>query len=432
MRSLVRYAALIPQAVVNTGNPKPRYKTELFRIFYSKYCLSRPFPLFKSYLLADTRITELRDLNTKDPSDFCILNGREDARLSEAERLTLLGGASLDRVMNRLGKSLSAVSLETFAPSLDVATLKSQAITLSVLRSKGELANLFNPPSVFRDPEVTPIHGFPEGSVLDLKFPSHFPPSGWSHDSGYISTEENTTSYVRLWEHKVAAENRMTIIAIHGWTMGDQRVNSLAFLPGLLFSLGCNVALVELPFHGRRRPQGIPEELPLFPSADPVRTCLAMAHALHDLRVLRNFLTRRGHTKVSCVGMSLGAYVGALWVSLDRLDRAAFLVPLVSMGEMASELLSRKGHDSLSRDFLIDLFKDHSPLERSPATPEESIMVVAGTDDHLVPKSQIAQLQARWSKVKVVWAGGGHGAATNRTEAFDQVSKFLLASDQEK
>jgi pimeloyl-ACP methyl ester carboxylesterase len=330
--------------------------------------------------------------------------------------------------MMRLGKSLSAVSLETFAPSLDLSTLKTQGMTLALLRSTGEIANLFVPPIGFKDPQITPIHGFPEGSVVDLEFPSHFPLAGWRHDPGYISTEENTTSFVRLWEHRVAKADRMTIIAVHGWTMGDQRINSLAFLPGLLFSLGCNVALVELPFHGRRRPKGIPEELPLFPSADPVRTCLAMAHALHDLRVLRNFLNKRGHERISCIGMSLGAYVGALWASLDQLDRAAFLVPLVSMGDMALELLSKKGGDSVSRGFLVDLFRDHSPLERKPATPQESIIVVAGTDDHLVPKSQISQLQQSWPKVEVIWAGGGHGAATNRAETFDRVAKFLLSS----
>ncbi|MFN4896286.1 MAG: alpha/beta hydrolase [Pseudomonadota bacterium] len=361
------------------------------------------------------------------PSDFCILNGREDARLSEVERLTMLGGAGLDRVMTRLGKSLSAVSLESFAPALDVATLKTQAIALSVLRSNGEIATLFAPPVSESEPRITPIHGFPDGAVLDLEFSSHFPARGWSHDPGYISTEENTTSFVRLWEHREATSERMTIIAVHGWTMGDQRVNSLAFLPGLLFSLGCNVALVELPFHGRRRPKGIPEELPLFPSADPLRTCLAMAHALYDLRILRLFLGRRGHTRISCVGMSLGAYVGALWASLDQLSRAAFLVPLVSMGGMAFELLRKQGVDSLPLEFLTDLFRDHSPLEREPATPQEAIMVVAGTDDHLVPKTQICELQTRWPRATVVWAGGGHGAATNRAEAFDRITKFLLA-----
>ncbi len=360
-------------------------------------------------------------------SDFCILNGREDARLSDVERLTILGGASLDRVLTRLGKSLTSVSIDTFAPSLDIATLKSQAFSLSVLRQRGQITPLFRAPSREVDPEITPIHGFPEGAVIDLEFPSHFPEQGWGHDPGYVSTEENTTSYVRLWEHRAYTPDRITIVAVHGWTMGDQRVNSLAFLPGLLFSLGCNVALVELPFHGRRRPQGLPEEIPLFPSADPIRTCLAMAHALYDLRSLRTFLAKRGHTKISCVGMSLGAYVTALWASLDRLDKAALLVPLVSMGDMAFDLIEKKQLGPVAREFLVDLFADHYPLQRDPATPQESLLVIGGTDDHLVPKAQISQLQAHWPRANVIWVGGGHAAATNRTEAFDRIAKFLLS-----
>lgn len=360
-------------------------------------------------------------------SDFCILNGREDARLSDVERLTILGGASLDRVLTRLGKSLASVTLESFAPTLDTATLRAQAITLAHLREKGEIAKLFAPPTRTITPEITPIHGFPQGAVIDLEFASHFPERGWAHDSGYTSTEENTTSYVRLWEHREPLPNRITIIAIHGWTMGDQRVNSLAFLPGLLYSLGCNVALVELPFHGRRRPHGLPADLPLFPSADPIRTCLAVAHALYDLRCLRTFLSQRGHVRHSCVGMSLGAYVTALWGSLDRLDKIALMVPLLSMGDMAFDLLCQKGAHDLTREFMQSLFYDHDPLKGEPVTPQESIMVVAGTGDHLVPQTQISQLQSRWPRANVLWVGGGHAAATNRTEAFDKIATFLLS-----
>jgi pimeloyl-ACP methyl ester carboxylesterase len=360
-------------------------------------------------------------------SDFCILNGREGSRLSEVERLTVLGGASLDRVLTKLAKSLTRVSLETFAPALELATLQSQALTLELLRQRGEIAQLFDPPLRQPDPEITPIHGFPDGAVIDLEFSSHFPERGWSHDPGYISTEENTTSYVRLWEHRQFDPQRMTIVAVHGWTMGDQRVNSLAFLPGLLFALGCNVALVELPFHGRRRPHGLPHDLPLFPSADPVRTCLAMAHALYDLRCLRRLLASRGAHRVSCVGMSLGAYVTALWASLDRLDRSALLVPLISMGDMAFDLLKLKGDDGVSREFLRGLFADHFPLRHEPATPQESILIIGGTGDHLVPKTQISELQKSWPRATVEWVSGGHAATTNRTESFDRIARFLMS-----
>jgi hypothetical protein len=125
--------------------------------------------------------------------------------------------------------------------------------------------------------------------------------------------------------------------------------------------------------------------------------------------------------------MSLGAYVTALWASLDRLDKIALMVPLLSMGDMAFDLLQQAGSSDLSRDFIQGLFVDHYPLNGEPVTPQDSMMVVAGTGDHLVPQSQISQLQSRWPRANVLWVGGGHAAATNRTEAFDKIATFLLS-----
>ncbi len=368
-------------------------------------------------------------VDTSTPSDFCVLNGREDARLSDVERLTVLGGASLDRVLGKLGKSLSSVTLDTFAPGLDISALKAAQIKLHMLRAAGEIEKLFAAPNAPAVAAITHIHGFPSGGVYDLEFASQFPQQDWAHDREYLASEANTTSYVRLWEHEGDQAGRTTIVAIHGWTMGDQRVNSLAFLPGLFYQLGCNVALVELPFHGRRRPEGIPESVPLFPSADPIRTCVAMAHALYDLRRLRLYLEQRGHRRISCVGMSLGAYVGALWAARDRLARAAFLVPLVSMGDMAVELFKKSSDGEVSAEFLRDLFEDHSPLRQLPETPQSSIMVIGGEGDHLVPRSQITLLQKRWSHATVEWVHGGHAAGTNRAAVFDRIAQFLTGEE---
>ena len=365
-------------------------------------------------------------------SDFCILNGRNDARLSDVERLTMLGGGALERVLSKLGRNLDNVRLDTFAPGLDPQTLLEYRTKLLKLRTEGALRELLAAPTATVEPHVVPIHGFPNGRVVDLAFDSHFPASNWQHDCDYQLIEENQISHVRLWEHTDRSEPRPTIVAIHGWTMGDQRVNSLAFLPGLYFSLGCNVALVELPFHGRRMPSNALDGMPLFPSADPIRTCVGTAHALHDLRSLSAFLERQGHSQICCIGMSLGAYVGALWSALDNLHRTVLVVPLVSMGDMAWELLKRKYSDNgpippeLSLSLLRDLFSDHNPLSFSPKTAQESIMVIRATGDHLVTRSQIALLRQGWPRAKYLWTEGGHGAATKQGDIFTRMTRFLL------
>ena len=373
--------------------------------------------------------------STKNPgttSDFCFLTGRTDARLSEVERLTMLGGSGLSRLVARLGRTLEIVNLDAFAAGLKPEQLAQDRASLHALRSEGVMARLLSAPEVNPAPTIVPVHGFPHGSVLDLEFPSQFPGTQLRAIPQYEKLIENSTSYVRLWEHNEQEKDRTTIVAVHGWTMGDQRINSLAFMPGLLYSLGANVALVELPFHGRRRPQAAAEEAPLFPSIDPVKTCVAMAQSLYDLRSLAAFLKSRGHGRIACVGMSLGAYVAALWSSLDPLHRIALLVPLVSMGDMAFELVKRHyGEGSpeagaLNLQILRDLFADHYPLDRTPRTQQESVMVIRGKGDQLVSRSQIAILRKAWPRAKYLWAEGGHGAAVERGDTFTRMVEFLL------
>ncbi len=369
-------------------------------------------------------------------SDFCILNGRHDARLSDVERLTIVGGGSLDRVLTTLARSISSVTLESLVPGIDLSQISHNHERYVQLRESGELTRLFEPPHDFCRPDVTPIHGFPDGGVYDLAFPSPFPQGGTYFVSDYDAVRENQISYVRLWEHAEPSPGRPTVVAIHGWTMGDQRVNSLAFLPGFLFSIGCNVALVELPFHGRRKAVGSAAMSALFPSADPVHTTVAIAHSLRDLRSLSAYLDSRGHSNLCCVGMSLGAYVAALWLSLDKLERAALLVPLVSMGDMAWELLKARKRSGIpfprgiTRALLRDLFWEHCALAHVPKTEQESIMVIAGRGDHLVPSSQVGLLQKHWPRAHFVWASGGHAAGTQRGEAFEVMLKFLLNSGE--
>ena len=352
--------------------------------------------------------------------DYCILNGDPDARLSDFERLTLVGSAGLDRAVRWLGKQISGFSFDSHAPQFELAKIE------SALHAPFSL-DLLSPP---KDQPIicnTVVHGLPTGEVIDLAFHSSFVDLPTIPER-YRTFTNNSTVRARLWEHRNGAP--LTLVAIHGWTMGDQRLNSLAFLPGVFFNLGLNVALIELPFHGRRKPDGDAQFL--FPSTDVELTQLAMFQIISDLRQLgRHLKEERGHTALGTLGMSLGAYVGNLWSALDPLACGISLVPLVSMAELAWRLILKqfsreelKKHN-LSRHTLRQLFSAHCALSYVPKTPISRQLIIGGRGDTVTPKYQLALLKKYWPEANFNWLSGGHSAHFQRGESLEIIVHFL-------
>jgi len=122
--------------------------------------------------------------------------------------------------------------------------------------------------------------------------------------------------------------------------------------------------------------------------------------------------------------MSLGAYVGQLWASLDKLAAAIFLVPLVSIGDLAYSA-SKSRTTGVTRAALKNLFADHCRLEQPAATPEEAMLVIGGRGDLMVPREQISLLKAHRPKATYRWLSGGHAAHVRGGEAFRRIREFL-------
>jgi Alpha/beta hydrolase domain containing 18 len=274
--------------------------------------------------------------------------------------------------------------------------------------------------------EERSVHGFSDGEVVDLRFPSAYRP--FSATVPARMPPENSTVYVRHWRHSVGAP--ATIVAIHGWTMGDQRINSLAFVPGMFYLLGLDVAIVELPLHGRRAPRK--GERPAFPGPDVIITNEAIGQIISDLRELTMFLKGRGVSEVGVIGVSLGAYVAALWSSLEKLSFCIPIVPLCSMAEVAWEIVSRRPDfprlqaDGLSIELLRNLFVVHSPLIHKPKHDRTRALIIAGIADKMVPARQTNMLWGHWHHPQLFWFDGGHAAQFKRSGAYEEIKKFLV------
>nr|MBA3539787.1 hypothetical protein [Deltaproteobacteria bacterium] len=229
------------------------------------------------------------------------------------------------------------------------------------------LPSPFFPPPPMAQVVVGPASDGPLGTrVVDLTFPSEYIPFLAEARATYARVQENDTAHVRLWSGGGAG--RPTIVLLHGWAGGNQRITAYAFGVTYWLRHGFDVASFVLPFHGARAPGSSGA---LFPSRDPRYTNEGFGQAIFDLRALAMFLRARGASAVGAIGMSLGGYTTALWASvagpeeIGGLDFAVGMIPAVSF----SRLMWRLGEHSPTRkqavsagiteDLLADAFAVH-------------------------------------------------------------------------
>lgn len=366
---------------------------------------------------------------------------RASTDVSEWEKLTLANNGDLERALRRLEKRFTSfkLNLNDFDThvGLDLGTAENQLAEAIAFYSRPELVN--RPELFFRPPSVVPniCLALPQqlslGEVLDLRFRSHFEPCFVPFKNEFLSYKDNRDVFARMWRHPDGTELG-TVIAIHGWFMGDQRVNALALVPGFFFRMGLNVVLYELPYHGRRAPNGQELSGSVFPSAHLARTNEGIAQAIYELRSLRLWFQEHGDRPIGVVGVSLGGYVAALWATLDKLEFAVPMVPLVSMADLAWDVLSRGDAGAFEicpylRNITLEQLRagyaPHALFSHPPKTARECQMIVAGLADSVIPTSQPTALWEHWGRPEIFWFEGGHIGQISQSAAFAKLHRFF-------
>ena len=360
-------------------------------------------------------------------SDFCLLDGKaEQYRLSKFERLTLVGGEELEKALQWISAQVARLSEEQELGRFNPKALQNAYEFYTEPRWKKCADSFFIAPASAPQVREVPLHGLADGEIVDLEFESAYRPHYAAFRSEFAKYKQNKTVYARMWRHREAA--RGTIIAIHGWTMGDQRINALAFQPGYFYSLGLDVVLVELPYHGRRN-DGV-----TFPGTRVARTNEGMAQAISDLRQLKCYLESKGSRNIGSMGISLGGYTAALWASLDELAFCVAIVPMVCMGEVAWEIMSRN-HSFLKKmeahgfteEHFKEMYRLHSPLSFRPKLPVNRRVLIAGLGDQIVSPRHPHRLWEHWDSPKIHWLCGGHVAQFKDSRAFREIAEFFAS-----
>jgi pimeloyl-ACP methyl ester carboxylesterase len=260
---------------------------------------------------------------------------------------------------------------------------------------------------------------------LDLVWRSTWQPLAGAIAERYLGFSENRTVSVRL----IGADRpRPVAIALHGYLTGhfafEERVWPLADLD----ALGFDVALFTLPFHGLRAAAS--EPAPPFPSADPLMNHEGFRQAVGDLRDLLAWLLAQGHSSAGVLGMSLGAYTGALAATVD--PRLAFCVPIVPLASIADFArqhgrLSRGAKQAAIEHAALDrALALVSPLHRVPVIAPHRMLVVGARSDRITPVEHAQRLAHHFGARLLSWPGG-HLLQFGRGAALTEVGEFVRA-----
>jgi dienelactone hydrolase len=252
---------------------------------------------------------------------------------------------------------------------------------------------------------------------------------------GASDGESLETLHVEHWMHR-PAHPRATVVAVHGFTMGQPRLDAFVLFARHWFRRGLDVALVTLPHHGVRTPSDSRFSGERFAVPHVARLSEAVRQAIFELRLLTLWLRQDVGGPVGLLGISLGGYLSSLAAGLyDDLDFAVPMVPPVCIGDLAWRFFQRSRHyrrgatPAFSQAELRALYRIHSPLAHPLRTGRERVMIVAGRGDRIVPPEHPHALWLHWGRPRIHWYSGSHLAPFGRGRIVAAIDAHLRAID---
>ena len=233
------------------------------------------------------------------------------------------------------------------------------------------------------------------------------------------------------WVHE-PGRPRGTVLALHGFAMGNPRIDAFMLLASHWYRRGLDVALLTLPHHGDRTPPNARFSGEHFAVPHVARLGEAVREAIYEIRQVAYFLREERGAPAGVLGLSLGGYLAALSAGLcDDLDFVIAMVPPVCIGDLAWRFFTRTSHyrrggaAALSHEELRRSFRIHSPLTHPLCIPRERVMIVAGRGDRIVPPEHPSALWKSWGEPRIHWFSGSHLAPFGRGRTARAILRHL-------
>jgi pimeloyl-ACP methyl ester carboxylesterase len=218
---------------------------------------------------------------------------------------------------------------------------------------------------------------------------------------------ENNVVFGKLYRAGRKWQERPSVILLHGWNGELGYRWQFPWLAWRLVRSGVNAAMIELPYHNRRKPCAA-GAITNFISHDLLRMVEATQQAVADTRALMGWLLGEGSPVVGLWGLSLGGWLAGLVACHDARARFAVLMtPVVRMDRAVRDLAFCEPIRRSLEGTSIRL----DPLNLAshfPRTGPETILLVESQHDLFAPPETIEELWSAWRRPEIWRLKHGH------------------------
>jgi hypothetical protein len=252
------------------------------------------------------------------------------------------------------------------------------------------------------------IWGSCKGAIPDV---SLRPPDGFEFRSAVtVAAAHSNTVHGRWFRCPGAWQERPAVILVHGWNDELNYRLAFPFLSRWLVRRGINAAILELPYHGDRRPRP-PGAVRDFISEDLLQVVQATHQATTDLHSLREWLLSQGCPQVGLWGVSLGAWLTGLCVCADaQWSFAALVNPIARLDVTVAKL----AFCAPIRRSLGDATLPWEALcltQQRPLVAQDRLLIIKSEYDLIAEPEPIEELWRAWEQPEMWREPQGHISA---------------------
>ena len=235
---------------------------------------------------------------------------------------------------------------------------------------------------------------------------------------------QNNTVYGKLYRTGKNWRDKPSALLVHGWNGELGYEFQFPLLAQLLNRLGINAAMIELPYHARRRPRQ-PGAIDNFISHDPVRMLEATQQATADLRAVLGWLRTEGSPVIGMWGISLGAWLTGLVAAMEPAVRfAVFMSPVVSLDHAIRDLpFCAPIRESMGdRGFNLGRL---NLVNRVPQCVPSGVLLIESLQDLFAPPETVEEVWRAWRKPEIWRVPHGHISVLASVPIMQRVSRWV-------